>query len=217
MDPYAELGLARNATAAQVRAAYRKLSKAAHPDHGGDRAAFERLRLAHDILMDPVRRAKYDATGDISETTPDNSEVAVMTMLSQALDGALAVITKMGGEAAVHRTNLIKVMFAQIKAQRENLTKQRAQLLASRPAWAALERRIKAKTGKANRLGDIVRGRITAIDRAMEESIGVEKTMDQAIVALGDYTFDMDVSPQPMTITLSMLIDRGGIFGEVIP
>lgn len=213
MDPYAELGIDRSATATQVRAAYRRRSKKEHPDHGGDRAAFERLRLAHDVLMDDARRAKYDATGTVDQTEPDNSEVAVMTMLSQALDGALAVITKAGGEAAVARTDLIKAMFQQIKAQREGLTKHRAQLHASRPAWAALERRIKAKAGKANRLGDIVRGRITAIDRALEESITVERTMDAAVLALADYTFEVDQT----TLTVQLPIYQQRVWTMVTP
>src|SRR5579859_938737 len=34
-DPYTVLGVSRTATDAQVRAAYRKLVKATHPDHNG--------------------------------------------------------------------------------------------------------------------------------------------------------------------------------------
>lgn len=59
-DPYALLGVARDATPAQLKAAYRKL----HPDvNPGDRTAedrFKRVSAAHDLLSDPEKRARFD-------------------------------------------------------------------------------------------------------------------------------------------------------------
>lgn len=64
-DHYATLGLHRNCTEAQIRAAYRVLAKQHHPDvNGGVREALARtqeLNAAHDILSDPARRQAYDA------------------------------------------------------------------------------------------------------------------------------------------------------------
>jgi DnaJ-class molecular chaperone len=63
-DPYEILGVAKNATADQIRAAYRKLAKANHPDlHPGDKAAEARFKdasAANDLLSDPDKRARYD-------------------------------------------------------------------------------------------------------------------------------------------------------------
>ena len=63
-DHYANLGLHRTCTDAQIRAAYRSLAKQHHPDvNGGARAASARtqeLNAAHEILSDPARRAEYD-------------------------------------------------------------------------------------------------------------------------------------------------------------
>ncbi|GIL40645.1 DnaJ C-terminal domain-containing protein [Roseiterribacter gracilis] len=63
-DPYQVLGVAKNATADQIRAAYRKLAKANHPDlHPGDKAAEARFKdasAANDLLSDPDKRARYD-------------------------------------------------------------------------------------------------------------------------------------------------------------
>ena len=64
-DHYATLGLHRDCTAAQIRAAYRALAKWHHPDvNGGSRDALARtqaLNAAHEILSDPERRTAYDA------------------------------------------------------------------------------------------------------------------------------------------------------------
>ena len=63
-DHYANLGLHRTCTDAQIRAAYRSLAKQHHPDvNGGARAASARtqeLNAAHEVLSDPARRAEYD-------------------------------------------------------------------------------------------------------------------------------------------------------------
>lgn len=64
-DPYQELGVARGASADDVRKAFRKLAKQLHPDKNpGDKAAeerFKRVSAAFDILGDPEKRAKFDS------------------------------------------------------------------------------------------------------------------------------------------------------------
>jgi len=70
-DPYKILGLAKDATADQVRAAYRKLAKKHHPDlNPGDKRAeekFKEISTAHDLLSDPEKRARFDR-GEIDGT-----------------------------------------------------------------------------------------------------------------------------------------------------
>ena len=58
---YDALGLRRDATPAQVRAAYRAAARTHHPDKGGDARAFAAVRAAFETLGDPARRAAYDA------------------------------------------------------------------------------------------------------------------------------------------------------------
>jgi len=63
-DHYATLGLDRRCTGAQIRAAYRALTKKHHPDlNPGSPGAMARTRTlnaAHEILSDPARRLAYD-------------------------------------------------------------------------------------------------------------------------------------------------------------
>jgi len=58
---YRTLGVAKGATAHDIRRAYRARARALHPDKGGDPAAFARLQEAFETLHDPRRRDVYDA------------------------------------------------------------------------------------------------------------------------------------------------------------
>ena len=67
-DPYAILGVARNATEAEIRGAYRELVAKYHPDkHQGnplEGLAAEKMaeiNRAYEILSAPERRAAYDS------------------------------------------------------------------------------------------------------------------------------------------------------------
>lgn len=65
-DYYEILGITRDATARQVKAAYRKLAKKHHPDAcPGDpdaAARFRQITEAYETLIDPGRRSAYDKT-----------------------------------------------------------------------------------------------------------------------------------------------------------
>jgi len=63
-DPYAALGLARTATADDIRRAYRKLAKELHPDvRPNDKAAeekFKRATAAFNLLSEPATKSRFD-------------------------------------------------------------------------------------------------------------------------------------------------------------
>ncbi|HVM24297.1 MAG TPA: J domain-containing protein [Candidatus Limnocylindrales bacterium] len=74
-DPYAVLGVARDATPLQVARAHRQLAKRHHPDlhEGGEgkAAAAERMRRINEawaVLSDPASRAEYDRTNPSAGT-----------------------------------------------------------------------------------------------------------------------------------------------------
>lgn len=59
-SPYAILGVSRHATNNEIKQAYRKKAKAAHPDAGGSAAAMARVNEAYHILADEAARSSYD-------------------------------------------------------------------------------------------------------------------------------------------------------------
>ena len=61
-DPtlYEVLGLSRAASAAEIKTAYRRAARSAHPDQGGTSEHFHRVTEAYRVLSDPERKAVYD-------------------------------------------------------------------------------------------------------------------------------------------------------------
>lgn len=73
-DPYQILGVSVEATADEVRAAWRMAARRLHPDVGGSAVEFATARQAYEILSDPIRRSAVDAsrcTSCPSDQEPD--------------------------------------------------------------------------------------------------------------------------------------------------
>jgi curved DNA-binding protein len=67
-DPYAALGVARDASKEEIRTAYRKLAREHHPDVNPDEPAaeerFKDVSAAYGVLSDEDKRARYDEFGE---------------------------------------------------------------------------------------------------------------------------------------------------------
>lgn len=69
MTLYEELELSTDCTFDDIKQQYRILAMKHHPDKGGDVEKFQKIKFAYDVLIDPIRRKKYDDTASTEEVT----------------------------------------------------------------------------------------------------------------------------------------------------
>lgn len=68
-DYYKILGVEKNASAEEIRAAFRKLAHEYHPDKkGGNVEKFKEINEAYQVLSDPNKRQQYDQFGSAFES-----------------------------------------------------------------------------------------------------------------------------------------------------
>lgn len=76
-DPYKILGVAKTASAEEIKKAYRKLARTSHPDINPDdpeaKTRFVKISGAYDLLKDPAQRARFDA-GEIDASGAERPE-----------------------------------------------------------------------------------------------------------------------------------------------
>ena len=105
-DFYASLGVSKDADAAAIKKAYRKLARQYHPDqNAGDAKAesrFKEIGEAYAVLSDPEKRRNYDATGN--ENGPgDRLGLAAQHQVQRHARAAVDVVAQLqvGQEALV--------------------------------------------------------------------------------------------------------------------
>ena len=63
MDYYESLGVNRNASAKEIKSAFRKKAAEHHPDKGGDPNQFKQINEAYQTLSNNEKRSMYDQFG----------------------------------------------------------------------------------------------------------------------------------------------------------
>jgi len=184
-NPYEILGVRRDATDDQVKAAYRRRAKTTHPDSGGDPAAFSRVQKAYELLLDPVRRKVFDDTGyDVELADPiDLQALMVIERLVNQLTlderepGTFDPLARMRSDLS---EEMRKARFSKRELERHaSRIEHHLERLEKRPA--------------TDILGSMLRARIKAISTAIGETEAKIKASERACEMLYDYTYEVDI------------------------
>lgn len=178
MNPYELLGVAKTASDADIKAAYRRKARAAHSDLGGDDADMAQLNVARDILLDPERRQRYDATGcGDAEEKRDPDADAARNILLTLIDNAIESVAR----------DIVSALRDALQVAGDTLEEKRGFLAARRAIVAA-------QLGKHRYRGagdDLIEAKLTArladIDQDIAAVDSAERVRMLAVVMSKDY------------------------------
>jgi DnaJ-class molecular chaperone len=133
MNPYHTLGVPATATEQEIRKAHRQMAKKHHPDaNGGNQERFIAIQAAYELLIDPDRRAYFDATGSSdfpSSSMEDARKTFADIVTSLVIKGAPDI------PASIRKT-----LFANSQEHRSALTKLRSRLERIRESMQRIKR-----------------------------------------------------------------------------
>ena len=193
-DLYGALGIGMNASKEDVRKAYRRKAKAAHPDTGGSAEQFALVTLAHDTLTDEKRRRHYDETGEAGGKSPDATLNNAMELAFMTIQRLVLGILQKGGDPEEFDLvkGAIESLQANLKAMAEEVKgRERDIARAERVA-----KRFRAKEGKDDIFSPMWAAQIGAMKDAVRVATADKPKTEMAIALLKDADFDVKKRPE---------------------
>lgn len=127
---YDTIGVPPDASAGDIKKAYRKRASKAHPDRGGDGEKMAAVNKAYEVLIDPRRREAYDKLGedDPIQATQSEAERMVCSIFAAALEKDVpSVLVAARDMLRMHRGQAISAKSA-AEQKRKSMAKRRAKL-----------------------------------------------------------------------------------------
>jgi DnaJ domain len=194
-DFYARLGVSREATPEQVKRAYRRAAKHAHPDaEGGSAERWAALAEAYDILSDPRRRRIYDETGSAEAREPDNHAAAIMMRIAVCLDQIAAQASGRPWTAIDWVGSLRNTLNAEISQIRQGIP----QMHDLARKWESVAQRCRAAADKPNVVAAIAAGKARECGLRIEQAKGDIEQRQAALKLIEGARFMEDTMPQAM-------------------
>jgi len=188
-DLYETLGVARTATPAELRAAYRRQAKTHHPDApGGSEAKFGALKLALDVLSNPDQRRRYDATGEIAPPGPDNSQSHALQEIAAALDAVIGALLQQNRSPNQH--DLAALVRGQLSQKIANAEQAVATIEKRVAILTDLVPRFRAKRGRPNPVQAVLRGQIGQFTLAIDNTRRQMALVEAALKLIDGLRFD---------------------------
>jgi len=189
IDLYTQLGVDRTATSAQIKAAYRKLAKKAHPDAGGDRRVWDRILHAYEVLSDAPRRAKYDATGDDTQTPdPEDLERAqVAAIVREIISGVLQ-----SSRDDPARIDFRERIISQLDVKRAAMTQDKHQLELKVKRVERFVGRFVKEGSEDDIIGDVVKQGLRDLETQIANVERAMKLHEKVVAVFLQYRYEMD-------------------------
>lgn len=173
---YTVLGVARDASAKEIKDAFRRMSSRHHPDRdGGSGEMIVRVNEAYAVLSDEERRSVYDTTGKTVSPPAIEFEAdqLLIQLFSQLLD-------------ADPGTFLTSVK-ASLNASISNAMQARSQAVARTTRLTNRMNATAVKEGATNLVHGIIQQQLEGMKNAIEQAARAIAVMELAKLKAGDY------------------------------
>jgi curved DNA-binding protein CbpA len=181
-DPYQVLGVAKDASADEIRKAWQRAAKLAHPDReGGSHERMSLVNTAYAILRDPEARRQWDE----NKTTgsPMSDEQKAMTLLRGAAYAAI--------QQVMNGTNPIEAIRSAIDGQVGGCQHERVKCHREIEALERMARRVKGP--QPNFIADMIEKEIELRREKLPLFDQDEKLFELALSMLKEYSLEPEV------------------------
>jgi curved DNA-binding protein CbpA len=181
MNPYTELDLRTTASPEEIKQRYRTLAQMYHPDKGGDEELFKRIKLAYEILSDPIRRKQYDITGETRSTSTRD----------EALSNIIQIVLQVVPSFNAEKDNLIKIAEKETQAMLDRIYNDLSTTSMQIKKLEVVLNKLRIKTEGENILTGVINGQIQA---KKEEIAGLTKSVRVCMLMkeiLKDYEYGL--------------------------
>lgn len=209
MSLYDDLGLAPDATDAEIRAAHRRAAKRHHPDAGGKREEFERVQRAALILRDPAKRERYDRDGTVDDdATIDRELQGAVSLMNEVFQAALSTAP------SLERIDIIGGAKTMLGESIRHVEQHKGKARAEMRKFEKAAKRLQHKGKGPNMLGQIIDDQIKSCQAqiaACDINISAHK---RAQTMLDEYDWAVDAAPAWADLDLG---DLRGLTGSTRP
>lgn len=182
---YEELGIKKEASAAEVKRAYKHKAQQVHPDkEGGSAEAFNKVKQAYDILSNEEKRIQYDEHGTIDHTTT--------TIRDDAIAEIANLFMQVINNVDFKYNNLIEKLKSISNEQISTVAKHKESIAAIIERNRAIAERMNVKEGQENLFTRMLdadtatqNGKVAALDKAAN-------VFKEVLQILEDYEYTVD-------------------------
>lgn len=194
-NPYRVLGLKKNATKDQIKAAFRKLVLKHHPDTGGDPERFKELHFAYKLLIDDARRARYDETGVVDEPKAKQEVNELLVYMARILDTIVGGLMDRDPDA-LKTIDIIaemnRILAMTLRQQKQSLQ----QLARNSVVFLEVKERIQITDEGPNELAEVMSSRARQCQNDIQMREKDIEMLNKIIAAVNKYKYRTDAKPK---------------------
>lgn len=191
-DLYDELGVAKDASQAEIKKQFKSKAGKCHPDKHPDnpeaKAQFQRLQRAYAVLKDESKRKHYDRTGDDSGNKPPSIDDHANAMISEIF---LNVASTQGFVPKDYISETRKVVQNSLR----HCVKEKHETEAAKGRLSYLI----DNTAANDSLIGMLTGHLESLTHKLETAKEGEKVMGRALELLDEFRYT-GTTPEPATM-----------------